>query len=44
MQFADSAMQASCDTFCTANPDVFQDPSGLPLRVNFAAPSGFYYT
>ena len=44
MKFADTAMQARCDTFCKAYPDLCKDPSNVSLRGNFAAPQGNYYT
>jgi len=44
MKFADSAMQAKCDTFCKAYPDLCKDPGNVTLRGNFAAPQGNYYT
>lgn len=44
MKFADTAMQARCDTFCKAYPDLCKDPSNVTLRGNFAAPQGNYYT
>ena len=37
-------LQAQCDTFCKAYPDLCKDPSGITLRGNFAAPQGNYYT
>jgi len=44
MKFADTAMQARCDTFCKAYPDLCKDPGNVTLRGNFAAPQGNYYT
>jgi len=44
MKFTDPAMQAKCDVFCKAYPDLCTDPSGVSLRGNFAAPQGNYYT
>ena len=44
IKLADSALQAQCDTFCTAYPDLCTDPSDITLRGNFAAPQGNYYT
>jgi Expansin C-terminal domain len=44
MKFVDTAMQARCDTFCKAYPDLCKDPSNVTLRGNFAAPQGNYYT
>ena len=44
MKFADTSMQAKCDTFCKAYPDLCKDPSNVTLRGNFAAPQGNYYT
>ncbi len=44
MKFVDTAMQANCDKFCAAYPDLCKDPSDVTLRGNFAAPQGNYYT
>jgi hypothetical protein len=44
MKFVDTAMQARCDAFCKATPDLCKDPSNVTLRGNFAAPQGNYYT
>lgn len=44
MKFVDTTMQARCDSFCKAYPDLCKDPSEVTLRGNFAAPQGNYYT
>jgi hypothetical protein len=40
----DADLQARCDTFCTAYPDLCADPAGTTLRGNYAAPQGNYYS
>ncbi len=40
----DSDLQAKCDAFCTAYPDLCADPEGVTLRGNYAAPQGNYYS
>ncbi len=44
MKLANTTLQAQCDTFCKAYPDLCKDPADLTLRGNFAAPQGNYYT
>jgi Expansin C-terminal domain len=44
MKLANTNLQAQCDTFCKATPDLCKDPSNVTLRGNFAAPQGNYYT
>jgi hypothetical protein len=44
MKIADTALQARCDAFCKATPDLCKDPKDITLRGNFAAPQGNYYT
>ena len=43
-KLADTALQARCDAFCKATPDLCKDPKDITLRGNFAAPQGNYYT
>jgi hypothetical protein len=43
-KLADTALQAKCDVFCKAYPDLCKDPPGITLRGNFTAPQGNYYT
>jgi hypothetical protein len=43
-KLADTALQAQCDVFCKAYPDLCKDPPGVTLRGNFTAPQGNYYT
>lgn len=40
----DAGLQARCDAFCTAYPDLCADPEGVTLRGNYAAPQGNYYS
>ena len=44
MKLANTTLQAQCDAFCKATPDLCKDPSSVTLRGNFAAPQGNYYT
>ena len=44
MKLANTTLQAQCDTFCKAYPDLCKDPGNVTLRGNFAAPQGNYYT
>jgi len=44
VKLADSTLQAKCDVFCKAYPDLCKDPAGITLRGNFTAPQGNYYT
>jgi hypothetical protein len=43
-KLADTSLQAKCDVFCKAYPDLCKDPAGVTLRGNFTAPQGNYYT
>ncbi len=43
-QDTDPTLAAKCDAFCKAYPALCQDPAGITLRGNFAAPQGNYYT
>ncbi len=43
-KLADTALQAKCEVFCKAYPDLCKDPGGITLRGNFTAPQGNYYT
>jgi len=43
-KLTDTTLQAKCDTFCAAYPDLCEDPTGITLRGNFTAPQGNYYT
>ncbi|ORY01827.1 putative swollenin [Clohesyomyces aquaticus] len=42
--WVDDMLRGACDAFCTAYPALCQDPEGVRLRGNFAAPNGDYYT
>jgi hypothetical protein len=42
--FTDPILAAKCQAFCTAYPQLCQDPANITLRGNFAAPNGNYYT
>jgi len=44
MKLANTNLQAQCDAFCKATPDLCKDPANVTLRGNFAAPQGNYYT
>jgi hypothetical protein len=44
VKLADTTLQAKCDTFCQAYPDLCKDPQDITLRGNFTAPQGNYYT
>lgn len=44
MKMADTTLQARCDVFCKAYPDLCKDPAGITFRGNFAAPQGNYYS
>jgi hypothetical protein len=44
IKLANTNLQAQCEVFCKAYPDLCKDPSGITLRGNFAAPQGNYYT
>jgi hypothetical protein len=43
-KLADATLQAKCEIFCKAYPDLCKDPAGVTLRGNFTAPQGNYYT